>query len=1083
MRMFLVIVKTFILLFTTTLFSFNSLNSFSQEKVKIKTDTLVSVDDVFTMIQKQTNYHFIYPENIFDELPKVKLKKGTIKVKDLLNNSISSKDFEIVLSTDNTIIVKKLSKVQQALVTGKVTDKYGQPIEAVTVIIKKTSKYAVTDAEGRYEIEISSPDDVLGFIFLGYVEEEIRVGNKKIINVTLEEKTNQLDEVILNAGYFKTTDKKKTSSIAKVRSKEIMEQPVADPIQTLQGRVSGLLISQTSGSVPGGAFSNVQIRGNNSISSGSDPLYVVDGIPYPSIPVDGRFANGSSGFRNRTSSNPLNTINPADIESVEVLKDADATSIYGSRGTNGVILITTKKGKAGKTKLDVDVYSGLGQMNQRLDLMSVDQYLQMRTDAFAAEGIEPNEMNAPDLFQWAPVNNNVQDEIIGGVAEIINTNTSLSWGNNKTNYILSTGFRREGNVNGIDDSAFQKFTGRMAVNHSMLNDKVNIGANILFSSTTNLYSTGASVLSLYTPPNAPLRNEDGSFYWLPEPSRYSNPLAALERISDNRNQNLTTNFSINAELAKGLNFKSNFGYSDIRSDVNVQTPERSSHPSTAAGQANSVFATAFDRTFIFEPQLEYKTNFGKLNLNGLLGTTYQYSTSDKLSIVGRGFSSDNLLGNIAAASDINVEANENFDYKYASLYTRVGLEWADKYILNGSYRRDGSSRFGPGRRVGDFMSVAGAWIFSEEDFLKESKILSFGKIRASYGTTGNDQIPNYGYLDSYQNNPNPYIGSPLIAVRIANPNFSWENNTKFDVGLELGFLNDRIRLTTNYFMNRSDDQLVGQPLPSQVGFTSFQANLPALVENTGLEVDFNASIIQKDNFNWNFSLNATLPRNELLEFPGLENSTFANSLTIGRPLDQIRGFIFNGIDPETGEPLFEDVDGNGVAGDLPNDVVYLGKTYPDMYGGIYNEFQYKRFNLNFLFQFRTGFDQRSAASRTVNGSLRNQLAQVFGNYWTSSGDESIYPRLSTELNSIEAGFYNGSSATVVETSFLRLSNVYFSYDLNNPNFERWGIQSAQVYFTGQNLFVITDFDGLDPETGNAGLPPLQILSMGIKFSL
>lgn len=1088
-RQLFFIMRTSIFLFLcTTIFSFSPSNVFSQKTtVSIDADKVMTIDELFDLIRKQTDYRFIYKKELFNNSPKVHLKKGIIKANKLLRESLSTKDFSFEVK-ENKIIVITAAPQNPIKVTGKVTDETGISLTGVTVRIAGTNTGVATDFEGNYEITVPSSETVLVFTSIGFTPQEITVGDQTIINISLKEAVNELDEVVINAGYYKTSKRLATGNISGISSKTIEQQPVTNPIATLQGRLAGVNITQAGG-VPGSGF-DIQIRGRNSIRpEGNAPLYIIDGLPFSSETLGGGndiSANilpfSADGGR---TTNPLNSINPSDIESIEILKDADATAIYGSRGANGVVLITTKRGKPGKSQLGVNIYTGLSTVTRTMDLLNTEQYLEMRFEAFDNDS-RPIGTRDYDVNGTWDQNRNTdwQQELIGGTAYTTDIQTSFSGGSANTQFLLSGGYHKETTVF-PGDFDYKKASGHLRLNHRSTNNKFKLSLSTSYvSDRNNLLATDLSKLAGILVPNAPaLHDEDGNLNW--ENSTWQNPLALLEEQYLANTNNLIVNTVLDYELVSGLSLKTNLGFNSISLIESKSSPSTRFNPAAGLGSERSVFTlnNSSRQSWIIEPQIDWNIKLGKAKFIASTGATFQERTSDRSVVRGTGFPDNSLITNISAASSVEVRSSGNIKYNYNGFFGRINYNWDDKYILNLTGRRDGSSRFGPGKQFANFWAIGAAWIFSEENIFKDNKFLSFGKLRGGYGTTGSDQIGDYQFLDTYSLT-NDYDGQTgLSPTQLFNQDFSWEINKKLEVGLELGFFKNGILLNANYYRNRSSNQLVGLPLSALTGFGSVQANLDATVQNSGFELELNTINFKKGDFTWRTNVNISIPKNELLTFPELEQSVaYGNTLVVGEPLNIKKVYQSTGVDPDTGVYTFKDFNDDGLINQ--DDRQLIRSLDPEYYGGLSNSFSYKRLELDFLFQF-----VKQTAGNYLNGTSvfpgissnipRNLLQDV----WHEPGDEASIQRLTTGLNfPVLLGFFNyrNSDAAYSDASFVRLKNVSLSYQLS----EKWvkGF-NGRIYIQGQNLLTFTDYFGLDPENQSlSSLPPLKTISLGVQLT-
>ena len=1082
----LILMKTFIFLCCLTAFGFTPNNIWSQnEKIKIDTDKTVTIDEVFNIIDKQTNFSFVYRGSIFKNAPKVKLKKGTIRLGKLLNKILDTNDLKITIEKNNTIIIQKKegqnSPIQKQI-SGKVTDKSGQPIPGVTILIKGTNKGTSTDFDGNYKITVPSNKNTLIFSSLGFEKQEINTDNLTSINVVLKESVNTLDEIVINAGYYKTTEREKTGSISKIEAKTIEKQPVNSPLAAMVGQMSGVNITQASG-VPGGGF-DIAIRGTNSINADQNsPLYIVDGVPYSSEPIGVNL----SGAVLTKRANPISAINPSDIESIEVLKDADATAIYGSRGANGVVLITTKKGKAGKTQVKVTVSNTLGTTIFQ-ELMNTEQYLNMRLEALANDGYTLDtaplnfQLAAHDLYRWDQNRyTDWQKVLLGGTSYRHNAQLSFSGGSEQTQFLFSGGYQKETSVF-PGDSNYGRASVHSVFSHQSTDERFQLNVSTTYTVEDNQLPQVSLASTAYRlAPNAPaLYDENGDLNREENGGFFENPLLELERKYRAQSNTLIMNAVVSYRFHPELEFKTNLGYTSYSTEQYRTTPHTYFGPTTATNtSAKSIVNTSNTsrRSWIVEPQLHWQKKWGKGRFNALVGATFQHQQSKDLGLTGGNFPSNNQILNLSAAENVSVISDGASEYKYQAVFGRLNFKWDDRYIINLTGRRDGSSRFGPGRQFGNFGAVGGAWLFSKEAFLKDSDILSFGKLRSSYGITGSDGIPNYGFYDSYETSGSSYDGPVLEATGLFNPDFGWEENKKFEAALELGFFQDRIFVTAAWYRNRSSNQLVGIPLAETTGFNRINANFDATVENSGFEIDLHTTNIQNKQFNWKTRFNISVPKNKLVKFDGLEGSGYSNTYVIGAPLT-IRKLYHNlGVDPDTGLYQFEDYNNDGIIN--IDDRQWIQDTAPSFFGGLGNTLSYKNWTFDVFLNFKK---QNSTGDLLLSGfnpgfGLTNQHVSALDR-WQQVGDEAFVQRYS--IGSQGASNDNNSSRIYTNTSFIRLKTISLSYDL--PKDIISGLHT-RFYVQGQNLFyVYTTKYATDPEKpSSTGLPPLRQFTLGLEI--
>lgn len=968
---------------------------------------------------------------------------------------------------------------QQAItVQGKIYDNLSS-LPGVNVTVKGTTVQTISNYDGSYTIKTTTKDTLV-FSMMGYAKKEIAILGRNTINVSMVEEATSLQEVKINAGYYSVKEKERTGSIARMTSKDIEKQPVTNVLAVMQGRMAGVSVTQTTG-VAGGGF-DIQIRGINSLrANGNQPLYIIDGVPYSSDPI----GTGITSPVLPTQPSPLNSINPDQIESIEILKDADATAIYGSRGANGVVLITTKKGKQGKTRFSANVSSGIGTVTNFVDLMNTKQYLQMRREAFTNDGISPYPPYAYDVNgTWDQSRyTNWQKELLGKPSEFTNIQASFSGGSTSTQFLVSANFNKQTTVF-PGDFGYKKGNVHISLNHESDDKRFKINFSTGYTAQNNNQpGTDPTLTALSLAPNAPaLYDSEGNLNW--ENSTWNNPLADFEAVYTAKTYDLIANTLMSYKLTNSLELKSSFGFTDLKNNDTNISPSSRYDPAYGLGSEYSTLFTsqATRKSWIIEPQLNWSKQFSSAKLDVLVGTTFQSQKGNQLVQLGIGFPSNSLIYNLASASRLYTIGSDESVYKYQAFFGRINYNWKDRYIINITGRRDGSSRFGPGKQYANFGAIGGAWLFSEENFLSGNSLLSFGKLRASYGITGNDQIGDYQYLDTYASTGAIYQGTiGLEPTRLFNPDFGWETNKKFEIALETGFLNDRVFVTTAWYNNRSSNQLVGIPLPGTTGFTSLQANLDATVQNRGLELSLRTVNFQNKNFGWTTNINFTQASNKLLSFPDLENSTYNYQFVIGQPLNIKKVYHFTGVNPQTGLYEFEDVNGDGVIS-AQDDKQFIRDFNPKFFGGVQNQFRYKQLQLDFLFQFVKQLNWSPVVNTSVPGSMSNQPAEV-ANHWQSPSNTGNYQLYTdgADGQAVDAFYrYVESDAAVVDASYIRLKNISLSWDV--PDSLLKGMK-CRVYIQGQNLLTFTPYNGADPEFKASGyLPPLKVWTTGLQFS-
>jgi TonB-dependent starch-binding outer membrane protein SusC len=1061
----------------------------------------VPLQKVFDQVISQTNISIIYNEKALRNAKPVTIRVQEASIQEVMEECLRNQNFSFSIS-GNSVIVKSVRKITPHLlfetlpppidVQGRVVNDKGEPVAGATVMIKGSKRATSTDTDGNFLL--NGVEEKASLIITGANIEnyEVNVKGQSLINVTVQQKLSPLDQVQIIA-YGTTTKRLSTGSISTVKAADIEQNPVTNVLQALQGRVPGLMIEQSTG-LSGGAIS-VKLRGQNNIQASyganSEPLYVIDGIPYVSS-LPQRSLNSSFNVNGTISA--LNFLNPKDIESVDVLKDADATSIYGSRAANGAILITTKRAKSGSMTFNVDVYTGFTLPKRQIDVLNTEQYLAAKKEAFRNDNrpIGPADYSLNGTWDTTRYTNWVK-EMEQNPAHFTNLQTSLTGGNEFSQYSMGANYT-------LQETGYPSLVDKDGINRSVSLhfNMTNYSRDKRFeSSLTGNYQSGTNNASPVPPglamgiaPDAPpIYNSDGSLNFAPKtpggPGTFLNPFANFYRQYKGTSSNLISNLTLNYKLAKNLQVKGSFGYSNLRNDEKDIIASSVFDPaSKRTGFAN--FQTQNVNSWIIEPQLNYNSRLGNNKINVLIGATFQENLAEGQAINADGFSNDGLLNSMQNATTLTKSGGINTQYKYNAVFGRLSYNYDNKYLLNMNLRRDGSSRFGPGKQFHTFASIGGSYIFTEEDFFQNNSVLSFGKVRASYGTAGSDNFSDYQFLDLYSvtGADIPYQGiSGLSPLNQYNPDLRWQETKKLDLAIELSFFNDRIMLEGNYYRNRTGNQLVSSPLPVITGFSSIADNLPALVQNSGFEGLISTVNIKTKKFQWTSSINLSINRNKLLKFPDLENSVYKNgNLVLGRSLSVIKAFSYAGVNTQTG--LYQFIDRNGEFTSLPLDPMdktELIDVAPKYFGGLQNSINYKRFNLSFLFQFVNQIAENINGTTAFSGASVN-FPVLFLARWQKPGDVAEYQKYSTSSNSSLASA-RISRWAYSNGSYIRLKNVSFSWNLPDELCKPIHLKNGSIFFQGQNLLIITDYKGVDPETRGTNLPPVQAWTFGLKATI
>lgn len=1067
----------------------------------------IPLDKLFDVITKQTGHGIFVTGEIMAKSNPVSVHFKNASFEEAIKTCLRQQHHKLdYYWAGNGIIIQEIKEPSNSVINpsdtggssqnivarGTIFNQNGQPISGANITDRKSGRGTISNAKGEYELTKVGRLTTLTISYVGYASQQIKVIDDTKVQIYLQLAQNELDKVVVQA-YGTTTERLNTGNIQTVTAAQIERQPIMNPLEALQGQVPGLVITQTSGYAS--APFKVEIRGRSGIDPNvpSDPLYIIDGVPLTTLNNSngGTYATGSYGVAQNGFAGPAGgqspffSLNPADIESVTVLKDADATAIYGSRGANGVILINTKSGKPGKTKLSVNAYSGESAITRHYSLLNTTQYLAMRREAFKNDGIVPDASNAYDLLVWdTSRNTDWQKYFLGGIGKVTDLQTSFDGGDKLTNFRVAGSFHRQTSIlsySGADQRGAVQFN----LSHKSMDQRLNLSFTGIYSfSQSNLINFPASLL--LAPDAPPILDADGGLNfagWAP-----SRNVANWGTIFDPytaKTDFLNSTVKIDYEVLKGLKISGRLGYSRTHQSQIQISPITSQDPlNNPTGQ--SEFGNNNNTSTIIEPNIEYNRLVGNGKLNVLFGGSAQSTTQDGNNVFGIGYVNDNLLGSISNAPTVT-STDIGLQYKYAAVFGRINYNWADKYILNLSARRDGSSRFGAGNQFGNFGALGAAWIFTQEKwFTNNLTFLSFGKVRSSYGLTGSDNIFDYEYLSRWSiGNHIPYrSGVPIyIPSQLENPYLHWETNRKLEFALDLGFMKDRITLEVVYYRNRSGDQLLSYPEPSVTGFGSVVKNLPATVENSGIEGTLRAKLIEKKDIEWAINLNIGANYNKLVAYSNLDQSPYADLYYVGKPLNLVPLLHYTGVDPLTGQYTFLDKNKNGVV-DLYGNVNSNDRFLHDLNirpdGSFSTDFRYKNFQLNAYFTFRRQLIP-SASFGTPGAIAQNQSTQVL-NRWQKPGDNAQFAKYTTQNSTGYSYYFTESDAYFSDGSYIRLRNLSISYSLISSWAKKAGLSGSLLYIRGENLFVITKYNGIDPDVPGVGaLPPAKSLTVGIQF--
>ena len=985
---------------------------------------------------------------------------------------------------------------QERVIEGSVRTSSGEALPGVSIVIKGTTNGTVTDAEGIFRFSVADPTAVLVFSYIGFVAQEIVVGERTRIDVSLEPSLEQLDEVVV-IGYGTVKKSDLTGSVSSVKSDELKVIPATSFDQALQGRAAGVQVMQTSGQP--GAEASIRIRGVSSIKAGNEPLYVIDNMLVNSNTADVT-AGGGVGSAPRIS--PLAAINPSDIESIEILKDASATAIYGSRGANGVILITTKHGKKGTASVNFDTYMGFQEPTKTLDLLNAQQFAEMVNEARTNGGQLPEYVNPKNLGTGT----NWQKELFR-TAPMQNYQLSISGGSEKTQYVVSGGYFDQDGI--VVNTDFKRYSFRTNLN-TEISKRFSIGTNLMYASTRgNSVNTGLQqitpgvigaalgmnpILPVYDPTRVggyTFENDRGTVI--------GNPVAeALEHAALSTNTRILGNVEGRYKITDWLEFKSTFGIDGVNSKDRAFAPRWLKSAQGSKGEAG--IATIDAMTWLNENTLNMNKTFSNgHSLNALVGYTAQQFRNERLTgyvfdIADPRMGYHNLRGGANPQPPINGETK----WTMLSYLGRVQYSINSKYLFTVTGRVDGSSKFSKENKYAFFPSAAAAWALSEENFIKSLEFISELKIRSSLGIIGNQAIGPYEslalvapYGEGVFNTGSTYsYYTSSQPSSYSNPNLKWETTRQFNIGLDAGMFNDRVQLTVDYFQKYTYDLLLDAPIPNTSGFGNTVLNI-GNIENRGIDLEIR-TINTKGPVKWNTSFNFSSYRNKITKLASSEDVLLGSGLILreGQPIGSFYGLVFDGIfqsDEEAGssavlngqqnlpanaatraragDKKYVDVSGDGIINEKDRDL--LGNALPKFTWGINNNLSYGSFNLSFFFQGSHGNKMANLNAIPLEDfrGTQNVSAEAALNRWTPENHSDRYPRALAN-RTIDVGTF--SSTVIEDASYVRLKNVTLGYNLPASVLERIRAKSLRIYVSGTNLLTLTKYSGFDPEGSSYG---------------
>ncbi len=1092
--------------------------TYAQQSITIDVQNL-PLKDIIKNIEKQSNTSFVYNASTIDVNQKSSLKTANASLSEVLETLFKGTKISFNLQNGKVILLPAESNQRDGqepippskkTINGIIRDKQnGEPLIGVTVQVKGSSEGTITDIEGRYSIKVY-PKTKLIFSFIGYHSTEVEVGERKEINLALASNTTGLDEVVV-VGYGTVKKRDLTGAVVSVGADKLEDRPHSNAMQSLSGQVSGVQIMQTQGAP--GLAPTVKVRGTSSINAGTTPLYVIDGIPLEDNTSNSISTGTSSGSNMDYNRNPLNYLNPNDIESIEVLKDASSAAIYGSRGANGVVLITTKQGKAGKTKIEANYEFGMSHVNRRTEMMDAKQWMQFQTaarnnswativanDPSATRGLNvtvPVEFSDPEWIARIGNGTDWQD-VLFHTALSHNLQISASGGSEKTQFMLSAGYLDSEGV--VDRNTYNRINLRSNLKHRV-SDKLRLGVNLGLNRTEEApYGTAGKSdvvsLALQNDPIFPLYVETGSLGFKDPESiwntfvkyglQFWHPYSLTREASKKKTSNvITANSYLEWDIIKDFTFKSSLSSNIENSFYNFYWNEGQNWGYSGWVPATADFITLQSFNWVWENTLNYTKTFNNIHdVNILAGYTVQEQRTDYSNMRAQGFPND--LVHTINAGVVNNGSTSAQDWALISYLARVNYAYNDKYLLSAAIRTDGSSRFGTNNLWGYFPSGSVAWRMSEEHFMNGISWLDYLKVRLSYGVTGNNQIPNYGSVgilgySSYVNDGSVEQG--IYTETFADKNLKWEKTSQTNFGVDATVFNQRVNLTADLYYSKTRDLLLDVPIPILTGFSSTLTNIGEL-ENRGIEINLSTRNIDRK-FKWTTDFNIFANRNKVLKLGendapiDINVSSMTSRTAVGKPIGMYYGYVIDGVimsqaeldkgdypvweGSEPGDPRVRDVSGDKKINS--NDRTYIGNYQPDFSWGMTNTFAYKGIELSVMLRGSHGGEVLNHNARFlksgVGGGNRNMYKEV-SNFWKSEaepGNGKIpKPRM---LPTTVRDF--GSSYWVEDGSFVRIQNIRMGYNLPKNIVSQMKMGAMKLYLNMENVYVSSDYLGYDPE--------------------
>ncbi len=1053
--------KIYVLMLLLTLSSLSVQAQSQTVNINVKNATL---KHVFNIIEKQTPYRFSYRTGVIDNRSDVTISKQQATVPTVLNLAFKGRNLKYDIISSTSIVITRAEKIAEASrpvaeasrpvaeknFSGYIKDDAGEPIIGASILVKGTSTGAITDLDGHFIVNAPT-GSILVITYLGYKSVEVKVGNGPI-TISLEKDLQNLDEVVV-IGYGSVKRSDLTGSASSRESNQITMASSTNAVDAMQGKIVGVNITRNAAR-PGGSYS-INVRGINSINNNQGPLWVIDGIPTNSDARD---------------------LNPADIEKIDVLKDASATAIYGSRGAGGVVIVTTKRGKSGKPSINYDGYVGARVATHLPEMMNGEQYVQYRTDLFNTLGRSVDRSNAqfftPD--EWNRIDNNDYtdwvDLTLRTGLQYSNTLTA-SGGDEKGMYTLSIGqLHEEGTVR---DQGFDRYNMHLSLNRK-LDKHWEMGGSLYFTYSKQNEGSYEGLRSAFRlPPVAYPYDSDGNpQYHVFNSDVVSNPLLESSKDGEhreNKRYRIFGNVNLQYKPIEGLTFKTSLSPEMLYTRKGIYIGVNAKNSNGRASTTNAEYHQSNNWGYVWDNQVTYEKTFGKHNfaINGVQSLQYEnWEYSDQ---VAKNFPFNSEWYNLdaAALSDVSQSATDYQQRTLASFLGRVQYTFNDRYLFTLSGRYDGSSRLADGNKWSFFPSAAFAWRMTEEPFLKDVKWLSNMKFRLSYGVTGNDAVSIYGTQSGVSQKYYDFGGTTVTSYYkdgLANKQLTWEKTNEINIGLDFGFLNSRINGSIDLYQRDAKDLIMKRNIPATSGWTSIWDNIGS-VRNKGIEIGLNTVNIQSKNFNWTTNITFSYNKNEILTLYGEKKDDVGNRWFIGRPVRVNYDYQFDGIwqsseaeeaakyGQSPGQVKVKDVDGNGIINS--NDKVILGQQDPKWIGSITNTFNYHNFDLSVYIYTQQGAQLQDAfmsSFMTYDGNYK----QVNADYWTPNNPSTTFPQPGNK-----GKYYD--SMRYISVSFVRVGSITLGYNFPKSLLGKAKINNLRAYFTTNNPFLFTSYKGFDPE--------------------